>query len=302
MLYAAGTRHAELRHLRMATGMTADSRAAAGDCAPAPSPVPTDTSALQTAPLTPLPLPLDARTDQRPSRPRSVLVVSSDVALRNGIAARLSEAGYTCSTDSELQEVPARLEELQPIAIVVDLDLRSPRVAELFGALKSRATARSTLVVVLGPTIDAEAVACAARHGVADLLPRTVTPELVLMRLAAQLRIQKVKHVAPAPFTVLGWEVTSIRRTMTKLARAGVRFERYAFLDQDDAGVWTAPSGTRVAWFRDPDRNLLSLAQGRPVPARGVRRRLRPRPRLGPARPAGLRTRASPGPRRGLAP
>ena len=76
-----------------------------------------------------------------------------------------------------------------------------------------------------------------------------------------QLRVQKVEQVTPPPFTVLGWEVRNIRRTMTALMKAGVRFERYAFLEQDDAGVWMAPSGTRVAWFKDPDGNLLSLAQ-----------------------------------------
>ena len=76
-----------------------------------------------------------------------------------------------------------------------------------------------------------------------------------------QLRIQKVAKVAPPPFTVLGWEVASIRRAMTALSNAGVTFERYASLEQDEAGVWTAPSRTRVAWFKDPDGNLLSLAE-----------------------------------------
>jgi catechol 2,3-dioxygenase-like lactoylglutathione lyase family enzyme len=77
-----------------------------------------------------------------------------------------------------------------------------------------------------------------------------------------QLRVQKVEKVTPPAFTVLGWEVPNLRRTMTALATAGVRFERYEFLHQDDAGVWTAPGGTRVAWFKDPDGNILSLAEG----------------------------------------
>jgi catechol 2,3-dioxygenase-like lactoylglutathione lyase family enzyme len=77
-----------------------------------------------------------------------------------------------------------------------------------------------------------------------------------------QLRIQKVDRIKPPSFTVLGWEVPSIRRAMAALSKGGVTFERYEFLDQDEAGVWTAPSGTRVAWFKDPDGNLLSLAQG----------------------------------------
>jgi catechol 2,3-dioxygenase-like lactoylglutathione lyase family enzyme len=76
-----------------------------------------------------------------------------------------------------------------------------------------------------------------------------------------QLRVQKVEKVQPPPFTVLGWEVANIRQTVTGLTKAGVVFERYEFLAQDDLGIWKAPSGTNVAWFKDPDANLLSLAE-----------------------------------------
>ena len=76
-----------------------------------------------------------------------------------------------------------------------------------------------------------------------------------------ELRIQKVKALVPQPFTALGWRVRSIRESLSALARAGVTFERYEFLQQDDQGIWQAPSGAQVAWFRDPDGNLLSLTQ-----------------------------------------
>lgn len=76
-----------------------------------------------------------------------------------------------------------------------------------------------------------------------------------------QLRIQKVENLQPPPFTVLGWEVSDIRQAVSDLARAGVKLERYDFLQQDDLGIWKAPSGTTVAWFRDPDANLLSVAE-----------------------------------------
>ena len=76
-----------------------------------------------------------------------------------------------------------------------------------------------------------------------------------------QLRIQKVESVRPQPFTALGWRVANIRRAVAKLARAGVSFERYSFMKQDDVGVWQAPSGAKVAWFKDPDGNLLSLTE-----------------------------------------
>jgi catechol 2,3-dioxygenase-like lactoylglutathione lyase family enzyme len=68
------------------------------------------------------------------------------------------------------------------------------------------------------------------------------------------------KHVA-LPGTVLGWDVPEIRKAVDNLGAAGVRFERYSFLEQDQQGVWTSPTGARVAWFKDPDENLLSLTE-----------------------------------------
>ena len=76
-----------------------------------------------------------------------------------------------------------------------------------------------------------------------------------------ELRIQKVKAFTPQPFTALGWRVSGIRKSMSALSRAGVTFERYEFLQQDAQGVWQAPSGAHVAWFKDPDGNLLALTQ-----------------------------------------
>jgi hypothetical protein len=38
-------------------------------------------------------------------------------------------------------------------------------------------------------------------------------------------------------------------------------FTRYPGMAQDELGIWTAPSGSRIAWFKDPDENVLSLAQ-----------------------------------------
>ena len=62
-------------------------------------------------------------------------------------------------------------------------------------------------------------------------------------------------------YTSLGWHVRSIRRVVTALSTRGVVFERYPFLEQDGHGVWLAPSGTKVAWFKDPDGNLLSISE-----------------------------------------
>jgi len=78
-----------------------------------------------------------------------------------------------------------------------------------------------------------------------------------------RLRVTLVDRVASAPYTVLGWTVPDITAAIEDLATHGVPFERYEGVDQDSAGVWTAPGGARIAWFRDPDGNVLSLTQMR---------------------------------------
>lgn len=75
------------------------------------------------------------------------------------------------------------------------------------------------------------------------------------------LRVTPVREVAAAPYTVLGWQVADIEATVKGLQAAGVRFQRYEQIQQDDLGIWTAPGGARVAWFQDPDGNLLSVTQ-----------------------------------------
>jgi catechol 2,3-dioxygenase-like lactoylglutathione lyase family enzyme len=75
------------------------------------------------------------------------------------------------------------------------------------------------------------------------------------------LRVQKVEELAPHPFTAVGWNVADVAAIVDGLAARGVTFERYGFLDQDERGVWTAPGGAQIAWFKDPDGNTLSLAQ-----------------------------------------
>ena len=65
----------------------------------------------------------------------------------------------------------------------------------------------------------------------------------------------------PATFTILNLVVDDIDASVDELTRRGVQFERYGFPGQDDAGIWTAPSGDKVAWFKDPDGNTLSLSQ-----------------------------------------
>ena len=76
------------------------------------------------------------------------------------------------------------------------------------------------------------------------------------------IRIAKAREFTPAHGTVLGWEVDDIRSAVGELVARGVHFEQFnlAFLKQDEMSVWTAPSGDEVAWFKDPDGNLLSIS------------------------------------------
>ena len=86
-------------------------------------------------------------------------------------------------------------------------------------------------------------------------------PALVFQVGHSMLRIQKVDFVHKAPYTALGWTVPDIRRTVHDLRAAGVAFQRYEGLTQDDDCIWHAPSGALVAWFQDPDGHTLSLTQ-----------------------------------------
>jgi catechol 2,3-dioxygenase-like lactoylglutathione lyase family enzyme len=75
------------------------------------------------------------------------------------------------------------------------------------------------------------------------------------------LRVAAVQEMTAAKHTVLGWQVRDIVQAATKLGEAGVTLERFAGVKQDEAGIWKSPNGARVAWFKDPDGNTLSITQ-----------------------------------------
>ena len=88
------------------------------------------------------------------------------------------------------------------------------------------------------------------------------TPFALVFDVAGtQLRIQKLEQLAPAQHTVLGWAVDDVHAAVRDLRAAGVEFLRFDGMAQDDAGVWKSPSGAQVAWFKDPDGNVLSLTE-----------------------------------------
>jgi catechol 2,3-dioxygenase-like lactoylglutathione lyase family enzyme len=119
----------------------------------------------------------------------------------------------------------------------------------------------TTNIVAFVPTTDHDR----ARAFFVDVLGlRFVSQDdfaLVLDANGTMLRVTKVRDHKPWPFTILGWQVDGIERQVAELGSRGVTFERYGFPGQDDAGIWTAPSGDKVAWFKDPDGNTLSLSQ-----------------------------------------
>src|SRR3954451_15431502 len=113
-----------------------------------------------------------------------------------------------------------------------------------FAATTDLTSARAFYEDVLGlPLVDQSPYACVFdAHG-------------------TMLRVTAVAEVAHPGYTVLGWRVTDMSKTVRGLESLGVVFARYEGMDQDAQGVWTSPNGDRIAWFTDPDRNVLSLTE-----------------------------------------
>lgn len=118
-------------------------------------------------------------------------------------------------------------------------------------------------LVAFAPTTD-PAKARVFYEGVLGL--RLVADEkpfaLVFDANGTMLRVTTVHELKPHPFTALGWHVANIEETVDRLVAAGVAFHRYKGMnDADPRGIWNSPSGARVAWFNDPDGNVLSVTE-----------------------------------------
>lgn len=119
----------------------------------------------------------------------------------------------------------------------------------------------SARIVAFVPTRDAKR-ARAFYEGVLGL--RLVSEDrfaTVFDANGIMLRVTNAPKFEPHLFTILGWDVSRIEEAVSGLQAKGVSFERYSGLDQDRLGIWTAPGGAKVAWFKDPDGNLLSVSQ-----------------------------------------
>jgi catechol 2,3-dioxygenase-like lactoylglutathione lyase family enzyme len=117
-------------------------------------------------------------------------------------------------------------------------------------------------IMAFAPTLDANK---ARSFYEAVLGLRVLSQDNFALALDANGIMLRVTNVPPAfkpqPFTVLGWEVPDIVKAVSELKQKGVHFESYGMPAQDAEGIWTAPGGTKVAWFKDPDGNILSLTQ-----------------------------------------
>ncbi len=117
----------------------------------------------------------------------------------------------------------------------------------------------SSSVMAFVPSVDLER-ARAFYEGVLGLSVSSAGPyALVLAGGGTMIRVAQVGELRPQPFTVLGWAVDDFDGAMAYLTTRSVKFVHYDGMEQTEDGVWTAPGGDRIAWFKDPDGNTLSL-------------------------------------------
>ncbi|ABF43427.1 Glyoxalase/bleomycin resistance protein/dioxygenase [Candidatus Koribacter versatilis Ellin345] len=86
---------------------------------------------------------------------------------------------------------------------------------------------------------------------------------LVFDAHGTMLRVAKAKEHKPVVGTILGWQVDDVHATIRELSARGVKFEQFGlpFMKQDELGMWEAPGDDQVAWFKDPDGNVLSISK-----------------------------------------
>jgi catechol 2,3-dioxygenase-like lactoylglutathione lyase family enzyme len=97
-----------------------------------------------------------------------------------------------------------------------------------------------------------------------ETLGQTVTGQdgfaVVLEVEGVNVRVVKVgDEFQVQPFTIFGWRVADLDAEITALTARGIEFLRFDGMTQDPLSAWRSPSGTRIAWFKDPDGNTLSL-------------------------------------------
>lgn len=119
----------------------------------------------------------------------------------------------------------------------------------------------SSDVIVFLATADASRARAFYESMLGLRLVADETFALVFDANGVMVRIAKVAALTPATHAVLGWSVADIVAAVAALGARGVTFERFPGLTQDPLGIWSSPDGAQVAWFKDPDGNVLSVTQ-----------------------------------------
>lgn len=120
----------------------------------------------------------------------------------------------------------------------------------------------SAPIIAFSATTDADRAKAFYRDVLGLKLVEESDFALVFDAAGTMLRVQRVKEVLSGKYTALGWRVADIAAKVGELSKAGVHFENYGMPGQDAQGIWTPPgTNTQVAWFKDPDGNILSLTQ-----------------------------------------
>jgi catechol 2,3-dioxygenase-like lactoylglutathione lyase family enzyme len=135
------------------------------------------------------------------------------------------------------------------------------RQADILARTGANAMLESHKLVAFVPVTNADR----ARAFYRDTLHLNLVHEdgfaLVFDVQGIMLRVVVLREHTPQPFTVLGWEVPDAVSAAQELAAGGVTLERYPGMQQDEHGLWHAPGGAKIAWFKDPDGNTLSISQ-----------------------------------------
>jgi catechol 2,3-dioxygenase-like lactoylglutathione lyase family enzyme len=117
-------------------------------------------------------------------------------------------------------------------------------------------------IIAFVPTSDADKAKSFYRDRLGlPLVSEELPFALVFDARGIMLRVTIVGQFSPAGHTILGWRVPDVALAAKALQEAGVPLQRYPGMQQDELGIWAAPGGTKIAWFKDPDGNTLSISQ-----------------------------------------
>jgi catechol 2,3-dioxygenase-like lactoylglutathione lyase family enzyme len=115
-----------------------------------------------------------------------------------------------------------------------------------------------------------QSIICTSRIDQAEIFYRAVLElslqsrsdgALVFNVGGGDLRVSPVPSTMASEHTVLGFSVSDVDSAVEFLRKREVEIERFEGFTHNENGTLTTPGGSRVAWFRDPDGNLLSVVE-----------------------------------------